>query len=143
MKKIIGFIRLEIESGKATPSPPVGPALGLRGVNIMLFCKEFNNECRSRGIKDGIPLPTLITIFEDKTCSFRINVPSTTFFIKNNLNIKKGLSKPGKEHPIQMHITSIYEIAKIKTEKSALSLKSVCNSIIGSAKSMGIRIIYT
>ena len=71
MKKIIGFIRLEIESGKASPSPPVGPALGLRGVNIMQFCKDFNSTCRSAGIKDGIPIPTIITVFEDKTYVFK------------------------------------------------------------------------
>ena len=138
MKKIVSFIRLEIESGKATPSPPVGPALGLRGVNIMQFCKEFNNECRSRNIKDGTPLPTVITVFEDKTFTFRIKTPSCSYFIKNNINLKKGVSKPGKESSMYIDIRSIYEIGIIKQSSLGYKIQSICKSLIGSARSMGV-----
>nr|NP_044746.1 ribosomal protein L11 [Reclinomonas americana]O21234.1 RecName: Full=Large ribosomal subunit protein uL11m; AltName: Full=60S ribosomal protein L11, mitochondrial [Reclinomonas americana]AAD11861.1 ribosomal protein L11 [Reclinomonas americana] len=141
MNKIIGFIRLEIESGKASPSPPVGPALGLRGVNIMQFCKEFNNRCKQLNIKDGVPVPTIITVYDDKTFSFKMKTPSITYFIKKHLEISKGASKPGKENFLNIDIRSLYEIAEIKKIDSNLDIKSICKSLIGSVKSMGIKTI--
>lgn len=141
MSKILGFIRIEIESGKANPSPPVGPALGLRGVNIMQFCKDFNNRCKQLGFKDGTPIPTIITVYDDKTYSFKMKTPSLTYFIKKNLDLKKGASKPGKETVLTMDLRSLYEIAEIKKADSGLDVKSVCKSLVGTVKSMGIKTI--
>ena len=138
MKKITGFIRIEIESGKANPSPPVGPALGIRGLNIMQFCKEFNNECKVQLIKEGTPLPTQIIVYEDRTFSFKINTPSLSYLVKQNINIKKGISKPGKEHIYSIDLRHLYEISKIKKYPNTKSLKSICKSLLGSVKSMGI-----
>jgi large subunit ribosomal protein L11 len=140
MKKITGYIRLEIEAGKASPSPPVGPALGLRGLNIMQFCKDFNNQCALLGIKEG-PVPTLITVYEDRTYTYKINTPAVSRLIKNHLSIKSGLSKAGKENPIYMDIRSLYEIACIKQEGTRKEIQSVCRSIAGTAKSMGVKLL--
>lgn len=136
MKKILSFIRLEIESGKASPSPPVGPALGLRGVNIMQFCKEFNNICRNENIKEGIPIPTIITVYDDKTFTFKINTPSTPYMLKQVTSIKKGSTKPGHDTNIDVDIRTVYEIAKLKGNN--ISIRSKCKSIISTAKSIGM-----
>lgn len=141
MKKIVGFIRISIESGKANPSPPVGPALGLRGLNIMQFCKEFNNDCKSRGIKDGVPVPTLITVYDDKTFSFNIKTPSVSYFIKNHLNLKKGAHKPGKEVVGKIDARSLYEVAKIKQLNTEKTIESTYKSLVGSVGSMGVTVI--
>jgi len=140
MSKIIGFIRIGIESGKASPSPPVGPALGLRGLNIMQFCKEFNARCKQLNIKDGTPVPTIITVYDDKTFSFKMKTPSTAYLIKKNLELTKGASKPGKDSGIKMDIRSLYEIADIKKIDSGLNVKSLCKSLVGTVKSMGIKV---
>nr|YP_007890541.1 ribosomal protein L11 [Histiona aroides]AGH24035.1 ribosomal protein L11 [Histiona aroides] len=138
MKKITGYIRLEIEAGKASPSPPVGPALGLRGLNIMQFCKDFNNQCSVLGIKEG-PVPTLITVYEDRTYTYKIKTPAVSHLMKAHLNIKKGQSKAGKEQPISIDLRSLYEIARIKQEGTRQNIQSVCRSVHGTAKSMGIK----
>lgn len=140
MKRITGYIRLEIEAGKASPSPPVGPALGLRGLNIMQFCKDFNNECRSQGIKDGTPVPTIITVYDDRTCVFNIKTPSVSYLIKKILNVTKGVAKTGKDIPFIMDTRLLYEVAAIKHKGSNQSLRSVYKSIVGSAKSIGVSI---
>lgn len=137
MKKITGFLRLEIEAGKANPSPPVGPALGLRGINIMNFCKEFN--ARSKSIKDGTIVPTLITIYEDKSISFVIKSPSSSYHVKKNLNLAKGAKTPGKQTLGSIDLKSVYEIAKSKQKDlSHLSVESVARSILGSLQSTGV-----
>lgn len=138
MKKITGYIRLEIEAGKASPSPPVGPALGLRGLNIMQFCKDFNNQCVTLGIKEG-PIPTLITVYEDRTYTFKIKTPAVSNLIKNHLSVKKGQSKPGKESPLDIDVRSLYEIALIKQEGTRQEIKAVCKCVLGTAKSMGVK----
>jgi large subunit ribosomal protein L11 len=140
MKRITGYIRLEIEAGKASPSPPVGPALGLRGLNIMQFCKDFNNECRSQGIKEGIPVPTLITVYDDRTYTFKLKTPSVSYLIKKILNVTKGAAKTGKDAPFIMDTRLLYEIAVIKHKGSNQSLRSIYKSIVGSVKSVGANI---
>nr|YP_007890647.1 ribosomal protein L11 [Jakoba bahamiensis]AGH24141.1 ribosomal protein L11 [Jakoba bahamiensis] len=136
MKKIIDTLRLEIEAGKANPSPPVGPALGLRGVNIMAFCKEFN--ALTKDYQTGIKLPTVISIYEDKSFTFVIKNPSTSFCIKKGFNTNKGSENHLKQTEISDKL--LYLIATIKQNDynlTRISLKSLYKSIYGTAKSMG------
>src|SRR3978361_585159 len=95
-KKILGYIKLQVKAGAATPSPPIGPALGQRGVNIMGFCKEFN--ARTADMEKGTPLPTVITVYQDKSFTFVTKTPPASFFIKQALNIKSGSKHTGREH---------------------------------------------
>src|ERR1700743_2490417 len=94
-KKILGYIKLQVKAGSATPSPPIGPALGQRGVNIMGFCKEFN--ARTENVEKGTPLPTVITVYQDKSFTFVTKTPPATFFIKQALGIKSGAQTTGRE----------------------------------------------
>src|SRR5471030_2901256 len=94
-KKILGYIKLQVKAGSATPSPPIGPALGQRGVNIMGFCKEFN--ARTENVEKGTPLPTIITVYQDKSFTFMTKTPPATFFIKRAAGIQKGATHPGRD----------------------------------------------
>ena len=94
-KKILGYIKLQVKAGSATPSPPIGPALGQRGVNIMGFCKEFN--ARTENVEKGTPLPTIITVYQDKSFTFMTKTPPATFFIKQALNLKSGSKLPDRD----------------------------------------------
>jgi large subunit ribosomal protein L11 len=139
MKKISSFLRLDIEAGKANPSPPVGPALGLRGVNIMNFCKEFN--AKTKHIKEGTTIPTIITVFEDRSYSFILKVPSNTAHMKKILQLGHNQAFPGQCKPAhsKLDFKFIFHIAKSKQKDlPRVPLVSVCQSIIGSGKSNGI-----
>ena len=139
-KKILGYIKLQVPAGAATPSPPIGPALGQRGVNIMGFCKEFN--ARTEKEAKGTPLPTVITVYQDKSFTFVTKTPPASFFIKQALNIKSGSKTPGRESAGKITRTQLREIAEKKMKDlNAIDVESASRIIEGSARSMGLQIV--
>ncbi|MFV9875774.1 MAG: 50S ribosomal protein L11 [Rickettsiales endosymbiont of Dermacentor nuttalli] len=140
-KKIVGYIKLEIPSGKANPSPPIGPALGQRGLNIMEFCKAFNAATQS--LEPGMPVPVVITIYADRTFTFILKTPPVSFFLKKATKLAKGSSDTGKKAPVaEITKSQILEIAKLKmVDMNTTDLTSACAMIEGSALSMGIKVV--
>jgi large subunit ribosomal protein L11 len=139
-KKILGYIKLQVPAGSATPSPPIGPALGQRGVNIMGFCKEFN--ARTEKEAKGTPLPTVITVYQDKSFTFVTKTPPASFFIKHALNIKSGSKTPGRESAGKISRTQLREIAEKKMKDlNAIDIEAAAKIIEGSARSMGLQIV--
>jgi len=139
-KKILGYIKLQVPAGSATPSPPIGPALGQRGVNIMGFCKEFN--ARTEKEAKGTPLPTVITVYQDKSFTFITKTPPASFFIKQALNIKSGSKAPGRDSAGKITRTQLREIAEKKMKDlNANDLEQAAKIIEGSARSMGLQIV--
>jgi large subunit ribosomal protein L11 len=139
-KKILGYIKLQVKAGSATPSPPIGPALGQRGVNIMGFCKEFN--ARTENVEKGTPLPTVITVYQDKSFTFITKTPPATFFIKQALNIKSGSKLPGRDMIGQITRQQLRDIAEKKMKDlNANDIDQAAKIIEGSARSMGLRIV--
>lgn len=137
-KKIIGEVKLQIQAGKANPSPPVGPALGQRGVNIMEFCKAFNEKTKDMG---NFKIPVIITVYHDKSFSFITKKPPVTDLIKNVLNITKGSSNPLKNKIAKLNDSQIEEIAKIKLEDlNTNNINEAKKIISGSAKSIGVEV---
>ncbi|AHB03976.1 MULTISPECIES: 50S ribosomal protein L11 [Pandoraea] len=138
-KKIIGFIKLQIPAGKANPSPPVGPALGQRGLNIMEFCKAFNAQTQS--LEPGLPIPVVITAFADKSFTFVLKTPPATVLIKKAANLQKGSSKPHTDKVGKITRAQAEEIAKTKMpDLTASDLDAAVRTIAGSARSMGITV---
>jgi large subunit ribosomal protein L11 len=138
-KKITGYIKLQVPAGKANPSPPIGPALGQRGLNIMEFCKAFN--AKSQSMKSGTPIPVVITVFADKTFSFEMKSPPVTYFIKEAANIKSGAQAPGRGTVASLTMDQVREIASQKmTDLNANDIEAASRMIIGSARSMGIEV---
>ena len=138
-KKIIGFIKLQIPAGKANPSPPVGPALGQRGLNIMEFCKAFN--AQTQGVEPGLPLPVVITAFADKSFTFVIKTPPATVLIKKAIKLDKGSANPLKIKVGKITREQLEEIAKTKMkDMNAASLDAAVRTIAGSARSMGVAV---
>jgi large subunit ribosomal protein L11 len=138
-KKIVDFIKIQIPAGKANPAPPIGPALGQRGINIMAFCKEFNDRTKNQS---GWNLPTVITVYADKSFSFITKSPPASDLLKKHANIKKGSNKPGSEFCGEITTDQIKEILKLKiTDLNAFSEDAAINIIKGSARSMGLKII--
>ncbi|MBN9320244.1 MAG: 50S ribosomal protein L11 [Caulobacterales bacterium] len=139
-KKILGYIKLQVKAGSATPSPPIGPALGQRGVNIMGFCKEFN--ARTENVEKGTPLPTVITVYQDKSFTFVTKTPPATFFIKQATGLKSGAKLTGRETVGQITRTQLREIAEKKMKDlNANDLDHAAKIIEGSARSMGLKIV--
>ena len=139
-KKILGYVKLQVPAGSATPSPPIGPALGQRGVNIMGFCKEFN--ARTEKEAKGTPLPTVITVYQDKSFTFITKTPPASFFIKQALNIKSGSKAPGRDSAGKITRTQLREIAEKKMKDlNANDLEQAAKIIEGSARSMGLQIV--
>ena len=139
-KKILGYIKLQVPAGSATPSPPIGPALGQRGVNIMGFVKEFN--ARTEKEVKGTPLPTVITVYQDKSFTFVTKTPPASFFIKQALNIKSGSKAPGRDSAGKITRTQLREIAEKKMKDlNAIDVESASRIIEGSARSMGLQIV--
>lgn len=137
-KKVIGKIKLQIEAGKANPSPPVGPALGQHGVNIMDFCKQFNAKTESQA---GYIIPVVIDVYEDRSFSFVTKSPPAAVLIKKALNLPKGSSVPNKDKVGQITQAQMEEIAKTKMEDlNATSLESAVKMIKGSARAMGVTV---
>jgi large subunit ribosomal protein L11 len=136
-KKIIGFIKLQIPAGKANPSPPVGPALGQRGLNIMEFCKAFNAQTQS--MEPGLMLPVVITAFADKSFTFVIKTPPATVLIKKAIKLEKGSGRPHVEKVGKLTREQVEEIAKMKMKDlTAADLSAAVRTIAGSARSMGV-----
>ncbi len=137
-KKIKAFIKLQIKGGAANPSPPVGPALGQQGVNIMEFCKAFNAQTQTPE-KQGKPLPVVITVYEDKSFTFITKTPPATYLIKEIAKIQKGSSTPNTNKVGKVNRKQLEEIAKIKmADLTAGSLEAAVRCMAGSARSMGI-----
>ena len=139
-KKILGYIKLQVKAGSATPSPPIGPALGQRGVNIMGFCKEFN--ARTENVEKGTPLPTVITVYQDKSFTFVTKTPPASFFIKQALNIKSGSKAPGRDTAGKITRSQLRDIAEKKMKDlNANDVEAAARIIEGSARSMGLQIV--
>jgi large subunit ribosomal protein L11 len=140
-KKIAGYIKLEIPAGKANPSPPVGPALGQRGVNIMEFCKAFN--AKTQSMEPGSPIPVIITVYVDKSFSFVTKTPPVSYFLKKYAKVKKGSSETKKIAYVgKVTISQLREIAKIKlNDMNAYDEDAAIEMIKGSAESMGIQVL--
>jgi len=136
-KKIVGFIKLQVPAGKANPSPPIGPALGQHGLNIMEFCKAFN--AQTQGVEPGLPLPVVITAFADKSFTFIIKTPPATTLIKKAIKLDKGSSVPNKQKVGKITRAQLEEIAKTKMkDMTAADLDAAVKTIAGSARSMGV-----
>ena len=140
-KKIVGYIKLQIPAGKANPSPPVGPALGQRGLNIMQFCKEFN--AATQAMEPGMPVPVVITAYGDRTFSFIMKTPPNTYFIKRAAKIEKGSSTVGKGAAVgRVTMSQLREIAAQKIQDTnANDIEGVVRMLIGSARSMGLSVV--
>lgn len=137
-KKIIGQIKLQIEAGKATPAPPVGPALGQHGVNIMGFCKEFNAKTADQA---GYIIPVVITVFADRSFTFITKTPPAAVLIKKTINLAKGSGEPNKNKVGKLNEEQVREIAETKMKDlNAASVEAAMNMIKGTAQSMGVTI---
>jgi large subunit ribosomal protein L11 len=138
-KKIVGFIKLQVPAGKANPSPPRGPALGQRGLNIMEFCKAFN--AQTQGVEPGLPLPVVITAFADKSFTFIIKTPPATVLIKKAIKLDKGSAKPHTDKVGKITRAQLEEIAKTKLkDMNAANVDAAVRTLAGSARSMGITV---
>ena len=138
-KKILGYIKLQVPAGSATPSPPIGPALGQRGVNIMGFCKEFN--ARTEKEAKGTPLPTVITVYQDKSFTFITKTPPATILLKKAVGITSGSKRPNTEKVGKVTRKQLEDIAKAKEpDLTAADLDAAVRTIAGSARSMGLTV---
>jgi large subunit ribosomal protein L11 len=140
-KKIAGYIKLQIPAGKANPSPPVGPALGQRGLNIMQFCKDFN--AVTQNMEPGMPVPVVITAFADRTFSFITKTPPNTYFLMKAAKIEKGSPAVGKGASMgQVTQSQLREIAEIKMkDMNANDIDGAVRMLVGSARSMGLTVV--
>jgi len=138
-KKIVGYIKLQVPAGKANPSPPIGPALGQRGLNIMEFCKAFN--AQTQGMEPGLPIPVVITAFADKTFTFIMKTPPATVLIKKAAKLDKGSPKPHSDKVGKITRAQAEDIAKAKMpDLTAADLEAAVKTIAGSARSMGVTV---
>src|SRR3712207_5332439 len=139
-KKILGYVKLQVPAGSATPSPPIGPALGQRGVNIMGFCKEFN--ARTAEQEKGTPLPTVITVYQDKSFTFVTKTPPASYFLLRAAKLKSGSKTPGRETAGKVTMAQCREIAEKKMKDlNANALDQAAKIIAGSARSMGLQVV--
>jgi len=140
-KKVIGYIKLQVAAGKANPSPPIGPALGQRGLNIMEFCKTFN--AQTQGLEPGMPIPVVITAFSDRTFTFVTKTPPVSYFLKKAAGVAKGSQTPGKGGTVgEISMTQIREIAAKKMQDlNANDVEAASSMIVGSARSMGLKVV--
>ena len=139
-KKIDGYIKLEIPAGQANPSPPVGPALGQRGLNIMEFCKAFNAYTQS--MEQGTPTPVVITCYADRSFSFETKTPPASFYLRKAAGLPKGSTAPGRETAGQVTMAQVREIAETKMQDlNANDIDAAAKIIAGSARSMGLNVV--
>ena len=139
-KKITGYIKLQVPAGAANPSPPIGPALGQRGVNIMEFCKAFN--AATQELEKGMPIPTVITVYADRSFTFVTKTPPASFLIKKAANLKSGSKEPGKVSAGRIRRSKLTEIAQMKmVDLNANDLEAATRIIEGSARAMGLEVV--
>ena len=139
-KKVVGFIKLQVPAGKANPSPPIGPALGQRGLNIMEFCKAFN--AQTQKLEPGMPIPVVITAYADRSFTFITKTPPNSYFLMKAAGIEKGSQTPGKGTVGKVTMKQIREIAEKKmVDLNAKDIKGACNMLVGSARSMGLEVV--
>ncbi len=140
-KKIVGYIKLQVPAGKANPSPPIGPALGQRGLNIMEFCKAFN--AATQGLEPGMPIPVVLTAFGDRTFTFVTKTPPASYFLKKAAGLDKGSQTPGKTGPVgKVTMQQCREIAEVKMKDlNANDVDGAVRMIVGSAQSMGLEVV--
>ncbi|MBK2125564.1 50S ribosomal protein L11 [Fangia hongkongensis] len=138
-KKVQAYIKLQVKAGQANPSPPIGPALGQHGVNIMEFCKAFNAQTQS--MEPGAPIPVVITVYSDRSFTFTMKTPPASFLLKKAAKIKSGSSNPSKEVAGTVNRAQLEEIAKIKEpDLTAADMDAAVRTIAGSARSMGLNV---
>ncbi|MCS6761253.1 MAG: 50S ribosomal protein L11 [Candidatus Devosia symbiotica] len=138
-KKIVGYVKLQVPAASATPSPPIGPALGQRGLNIMEFCKAFN--AATQEMEKGSPIPVVITAYADKSFTFEMKQPPVSYFIKKAVNLKSGSNLPGKESAGVITVAQLRDIAiKKMKDLNADNLDAAVSMIAGSVRSMGIQV---
>ena len=138
-KKISGYIKLQVPAGQATPQPPIGPVLGQRGLNIMEFCKAFNAATQAQ--EQGVPIPTVITVYADKSFSFIMKTPPASFLLRRAAGLDKGSQTPGRETAGQVTRAQLHEIAEVKMEDlNANDLDAAVAMLAGSARSMGFEV---
>jgi large subunit ribosomal protein L11 len=138
-KKVVGYIKLQVPAGKANPSPPIGPALGQRGLNIMEFCKAFNAQTQS--LEPGLPVPVVITAYQDKSFTFIVKTPPATVLIKKAAKLEKGSARPHTDKVGKITRAQAEEIAKAKLpDLTAADLDAAVRTIAGSARSMGVTV---
>jgi len=139
-KKITGYIKLQVPAGKANPSPPIGPALGQRGVNIMEFCKAFN--AATQQMEAGMPIPTVITVYGDRSFSFVTKSPPATYFLKKAAGVQKGAQNVKTERAGQVSVSQLREIAEQKmNDLNANDVDAAVEMLRGSARSMGLAVV--
>ena len=138
-KKVVGFVKLQVPAGKANPSPPIGPALGQRGLNIMEFCKAFN--AQTQGVEPGLPLPVVITAYADKSFTFIIKTPPTSVLIRKAAKVEKGSAKPNTDKVGRLTRAQVEQIARQKMpDLTAAGLEAAMRTVAGSARSMGVEV---
>ena len=139
-KKVVGYVKLQVPAGQANPSPPIGPALGQRGLNIMEFCKAFN--AASQGMEPGSPVPVIITAYQDKSFTFEMRSPPASYFLKKAAKINAGSKEPGKgAHVGKVTMAQCREIAEKKIKgMNARDIDAAAREIAGSARSMGLEV---
>jgi large subunit ribosomal protein L11 len=139
-KKIDGYINLQVPAGQANPSPPIGPALGQRGVNIMEFCKTFN--AKTKDMEQGTPIPVKITVFSDRSFTFEMRTPPASYFLKKAAKLTSGSKTPGRESAGTVTMAQVREIAKMKMKDlNTDDVEQAARTIAGSARSMGLQVV--
>ncbi|WP_119307796.1 50S ribosomal protein L11 [Cohaesibacter haloalkalitolerans] len=139
-KKIMGYLKLQVPAGAANPSPPIGPALGQRGLNIMEFCKAFN--AKTQEMEKGQPIPVVLTIYQDKSFTFEMKTPPASFLIKKAAGLKSGSKAPGRDVAGKLTSAQVREIAEVKMKDlNANDVEAAMLQIEGTARSMGIEVV--
>jgi large subunit ribosomal protein L11 len=139
-KKVVGFIKLQVPAGQANPSPPIGPALGQRGLNIMEFCKQFN--AQTQKLEAGMPIPVVITAYGDRTFTFIMKTPPASYFLKKAAKLESGSKTPGRESAGKVTKAQLREIAEKKmVDLNANDIEAAMLMIAGSARSMGLQVV--
>ena len=139
-KKVMGYLKLQVKAGSATPSPPIGPALGQRGINIMEFCKAFN--AQTQELEKGSPIPVVITYYQDKSFTFVMKTPPVSYFLKKAANLKSGSKEPGKTKVGTISRDKVRQIAEQKMKDlNANDVEAAMRMVEGSARSMGLEVV--
>ena len=139
-KKITGYIKLQVPAGKANPSPPIGPALGQRGLNIMEFCKAFN--AKTQEMEPGMPIPVVITVYADRTFTFVTKTPPNSYFLLKEAKIQKGSQTPGTGTVGKITMDQVRKIAEVKmVDMNANDIDAAVRMLVGSARSMGLEVV--